>query len=245
MHSAAYLVIALVDLGVLLWAARHCLRYRSNGLLFATLPLLLLWYDNAVIAIGSTLGEGALLMNLNSVRFLAHYISLPMTFIAIGAMAREAGFRMAQRKTVMSAFCLLAVYFIAHDLWRFSQSSLYPSCFADTLRYTTHIAEYTACGPDAGIGAGKSIPPIPAITLTIMLIIFGIFLWRRNGWKWLTLGSLGAMAFFAVPFSSTGGIFGNIGEPIIMAVVIMTAVDVAKRRHKAGTQPGQMGHRQG
>jgi hypothetical protein len=238
MLSIAYLVIAIVDFGVLLWAARQCLRYRSNGLLFATLPLLLLWYDNAVIAIGSTLGEGALLMNLNTVRFLAHYISLPMTFIAIGAMAREAGFRMAQHKTVMAAFCLLAVYFIGHDLWLFSQSSLYPSCFADTLRYTTHIAEYTACGPDADIGAGKSIPPIPAITLTVMLIIFGIFLWRRSGWKWLTLGSLGAMAFFAVPFSSTGGIFGNIGEPIIMAVVILTAVDIAKRRQQASTQPG-------
>jgi hypothetical protein len=234
MLSAAYLVIAIVDLGVLFWAARHCLRYRSNGLLFATLPLLLLWYDNAVIAIGSTLGEGALLMNLNTVRFLAHYISLPMTFIAIGAMAREAGFRLAQQKAVMGAFCLLAVYFIAHDLWLFSQSTFYPSCFADTLRYTTHIAEYTACGPDAEIGVGRSIPPIPAITLTNMLIVFGIFLWRRTGWKWLTLGSIGAMAFFAVPYAQTGGIFGNIGEPIISSVIIATAVNIAKRQRTGG-----------
>ncbi len=233
MLSAAYLIIAIVDFGVLLWAARHCLRYRTNGLLFAALPLLLLWYDNAVIGIGSTLGEGELLMNLNTVRFLAHYISLPMTFIAIGAMAREAGFRLAQRKSVMAAFCLLAVYFITHDLWLFSQSSFYPSCFADTLRYTTHIAEYTACGPDAEIGAGRSIPPIPAITLTNMLIVFGIFLWRRTGWKWLTLGSLGAMAFFAVPYAQTGGIFGNIGEPIISIVIIATAVHIAKRRQMA------------
>lgn len=230
MLSAAYLIIAIVDFGVLLWAVRHCLRYRTNGLLFATLPLLLLWYDNAVIGIGSTLGEGALLMNLNTVRFLAHYISLPMTFIAIGAMAREAGFHLAQRKSMMAVFCLLAVYFIAHDLWLFSQSTLYPSCFADTLRYTTHIAEYTACGPDADIGAGRSIPPVPAITLTNMLIVFGIFLWHRTGWKWLTLGSIGAMVFFAVPYANTGGIFGNIGEPIITAVIIATGVHIAKRQ---------------
>lgn len=234
MLSAAYLFIALVDFGVLLWAARHCLRYRTNGLFFATLPLLLLWYDNAVIGIGSTLGEGPLLMNLNTVRFLAHYISLPMTFIAIGAMAREAGFRLAQRKSMMVAFCLLAVCFIVHDLWLFSQSTFYPSCFADTLRYTTHIAEYTACGPDAEIGAGRSIPPIPAITLTNMLIVFGIFLWRRTGWKWLTLGSIGAMAFFAVPYAQTGGIFGNIGEPIITAVIIATAVHTAKLQQTGG-----------
>ncbi len=234
MLSASYLIIAIVDFGVLIWAARHYLRYRTNGLLFATLPLLLLWYDNAVIGIGSTLGEGALLMNLNTARFLAHYISLPMTFIAIGAMAREAGFQLAQRKSVMAAFCLLALYFIAHDLWLFSQSTFYPSCFADTLRYTTHIAEYTACGPYAEIGAGRSIPPIPAITLTNMLIVFGIFLWRRTGWKWLTLGSIGAMAFFAVPYAQTGGIFGNIGEPIITAVIIATAVHIAKRQQTGG-----------
>lgn len=234
MLSAAYLIIAVVDFGVLLWAVRECRRYRTNGLLLATVPLLLLWYDNAVIGIGSTLGEGTLLMNLNTVRFLAHYISLPMTFIAIGAMAREAGFRLARRKSVMAAFCLLAVYFIAHDLWLFSQSGFYPSCFADTLRYTTHIAEYTACGPDAEIGAGRSIPPIPAITLTNMLIVFGLFLWRRTGWKWLTLGSMGAMVFFAVPYAQTGGIFGNIGEPIISAVIIATAVHIAKHRQSAG-----------
>lgn len=234
MLSAGYLVIAVVDFAVLIWAARHCLRYRTNGLILASLPLTLLWYDNLVIGLGSTLGEGDLLMNLNTVRFLAHYIGLPMTFIAIGAMAREAGFPWARSKLVMGAFCTLAVYFMAHDLWLFSQSTFYPSCFADTLRYTTHIAEYTACGPDAQIGAGRFIPPVPAITLTNMLILFGAYLWYETGWKWLTVGSIGAMAFFAVPYAQTGGIFGNIGEPIISIVIIATAVHIAKSRSTSG-----------
>ena len=73
MLSAGYLAIAVVDFAVLIWAAGHCLRYRTNGLIFASLPLTLLWYDNLVVGLGSTLGEGGLLMNLNTVRFLGHY----------------------------------------------------------------------------------------------------------------------------------------------------------------------------
>ncbi|TFG85401.1 MAG: hypothetical protein E4H19_08815 [Chromatiales bacterium] len=232
MFSTGYLLIAVVDVAVLVWAARLCLQYRTNGLIFASLPLTLLWFDNFVIAIGGTLGEGELLQGLNTVRFLAHYIGLPMTFIALGAMAREAGFGWAQTKLAMGAFCALATGFIAHDLWLFSQSTFYPSCFADTLRYTTSIAAHTACGPTAEIGAGQSIPPIPAITLTNMMILFGIYLWYRIGWKWLTLGSIGAMAFFAVPYAPTGGILGNVGEPIISIVIISTAAHIARRREQ-------------
>jgi len=228
--SVAYLAIAVVDFAVLVWAARLCLRYRTNGLIFASIPLTLLWYDNFVIGIGSTLGEGDLLVQLNYVRFVAHYVGLPMTFIALGAMAREAGFAWARNRLVMGAFCALATGFIAHDLWLLSQSTFYPSCFADTLRYTTHIASYTACGADADIGAGRSIPPVPAITLTNMLILFGIYLWIRIGWKWLALGAVGALVFFAVPYAQTGGILGNVGEPIISIVIIATAAHIARTR---------------
>ncbi|MEZ5565201.1 MAG: hypothetical protein R3F24_06625 [Gammaproteobacteria bacterium] len=230
MLSVAYLLIAVVDFAVLVWAARLCLRYRTNGLIFASIPLTLLWYDNFVIGIGSTLGEGDVLVGLNYVRFVAHYVGLPMTFIAIGAMAREAGFAWAKHRLVMGAFCTLATVFIVHDLWLLSQATLYPSCFADTLRYTTHISSHTACGADADIGAGRSIAPVPAITLTNMLIVFGIYLWIRIGWKWLVLGSVGAMAFFAVPYAQTGGILGNVGEPIISIVIIATAAHIARTR---------------
>jgi hypothetical protein len=230
MFSTGYLLISAVDFAVLIWAARLCLKYRTNGLIFASLPLTLLWFDNLVIGLGSTLGEGELLIRLNTVRFLAHYIGLPMTFIATGAMAREAGFGWAQSKWVMGAFCALATWFIVHDLYLFSSATFYPSCFADTLRYTTYIADYTACGPNADIGAGLRIAPVPAITLTNILIAFGLILWIKTGWKWLTLGAIGSMAFFAVPYPLTGGILGNIGEPIISIAIIATAAHIAESR---------------
>jgi hypothetical protein len=81
---------------------------------------------------------------------------------------------------------------------------------------------------------GQRIGPIPAITLSNMLIVFGIYLWWKIGYKWLFLGALGATAFFAVPFSSTGGIVGNFGEPVISIVILMTAVHITKT---FGVQP--------
>lgn len=228
MYSAGYIVIAIVDLAVLVWAIRLCKQYPSNALYLATIPLTLLWFDNFTVGLGSTLGEGDFLKGMNTVRFLAHYIALPMTFIAIGAMARQVGFAWARPKAVMGAFCLLATCFIAHDLWLFASATFYPSCFADTLRYTTYVAEFTACGADATIGSGTRIAPVPAITLSNMLIIFGIFLWVRIGWRWLTLGTVVAMAFFAAPYSLSGGFIGNIGEPIISIAIVATAAHISK-----------------
>jgi hypothetical protein len=214
---------------VLIWALRLCKQYPSNALYLATAPLTLLWFDNLTIGLGGSIGEGALLMGMNTVRFLAHYILLPMTFIAIGAMARQVGFAWAKPKAVMGAFCVLATGFIVHDLWMFSAATFYPSCFADTLRYTTYIADYTACGVDAAVGSGTRIGPVPAITLSNMLIVFGIFLWVRIGWKWLTIGTVCATLFFAVPYSMSGGIIGNIGEPIISVAIIATAAHISRR----------------
>ena len=232
MLSLSYIAVAVLDFAILVWAARMCLRYRTNGLIFTSLPLLLLWFDNFTVGVGSTVGEGDLLLAMNGVRFVAHYVSLPMIFIGIGALAREAGFGWAQSKWVMGIFCIVATFFIIDDLWRFSQATFYPSCFADTLRYTTHIAEYTACSPAAQIGSGKPIPPIPAITLTFTLIGFGCYVWYRIGWKWLPIGAIVAMGFFAVPYSSTGGIFSNIGEPILAITLLLTAVHIARRREQ-------------
>lgn len=229
MFSALYLLIAVIDIAVLVWALRLYQQYPSRALMLVTVPLYLMWFDNLTIGLGGTLGEGPLLLGMNTVRFLAHYILLPFSIIAIGSMARQAGFKWAQPKIVMAAFCLLAAYFMVHDLWRFYNATFYHSCFADTLRYTTHIAEYTVCSPDDIVGTGQRIAPVPAITLNNMMLVFGLYLWWKIGYKWLFLGVLASTAFFAVPYSSTGGVVGNFGEPVISVVILLAAVHITKR----------------
>ena len=43
MYSLAFMVVAVVDFAVLVWAARLCLRYRTNGLVYASIPLTWGW----------------------------------------------------------------------------------------------------------------------------------------------------------------------------------------------------------
>ncbi|MBT5891962.1 MAG: hypothetical protein HOH24_09880 [Chromatiales bacterium] len=223
MYSISYFFIAIVDIALLIWALNICKKFPTPAVILSTVPLSLLWFDNITVSLGSTLGDGQPLLALNFVRFMGHYVLLPATIIAIGSMARLAEFKIAQSKWFIGAFCVLATYFSIHDLYLFSQASFYPSCFADTFRYTTHIADYTACSADADIGAGFKIMPWPAMTLSIMTLILGAFLWWRRGWKWLFIGAAGALPLFAIPYPGTGGIYGNVGEPIICGAIVVTA----------------------
>jgi len=157
--------------------------------------------------------------------------------VAVAAIAREAGFRWAQPAAFMGAFAVLATYFILHDLFLFANSTLYPSCFADTLRYTTSIRDYTACGPEAAIGTGQAIPPVPALTLSALQILLGALLWWKTGFKWLFIGSVVVLGLFSIPYSTTGGIFGNLGEPIISGLLIYTAAWVTRNQSSASLSP--------
>jgi len=223
MFSAGYLVIAVVDLALLIWAIKLCRQFPTPSVILATVPLTLLWFDNLTVGLGSTLGEGQPLIAMNTVRFLAHYFLLPTAFICIGSMAKQADFAIARYKAFTGSLCVLAVYLMYLDVSMFLAADFYPSCFADTLRYTTHIAAHTACGPDAEIGAGVRILPIPAISMSLAMLVLGIALWIKLGWKWLFVGTLAALPLFGVPHETTGGIVGNAGEPIITAAILITA----------------------
>ena len=41
--------------------------------------------------------------------------------------------------------------------------------------------------------------------------------------------SLGATAFFAVPFGATGGIVGNVGEPVISVVILAACTHITRK----------------
>jgi len=229
MISTLYLAIAVVDFALLVWAIDQLRKYRTAGVFFAMLPLTLLWYDNFTVGIGRFIGEGDLLYGLNYIRFVGHYLGLPMSFIALGFMAREAGFTWAQPKIFLAAFFLLAAFFMVEDMWAFFNNlPLKASCAADTLRYSTKVLEAYQCGPD-GFTGGTTVPPVAPILMTVMMIIFGIVLWAKLGWKWLALGSAGAMPFFGIMRDFGGGVIANIGEPIITGVIVLTAAYIAKR----------------
>ncbi|MDX2223457.1 MAG: hypothetical protein SFV21_11950, partial [Rhodospirillaceae bacterium] len=161
--SWALLALAVVDLALLIWAARHFARRPDNlALGLQTILLLLLWFDAGTVAVGGWLGAGPLLESLNRVRYGWFYLTMPLLLIGAVALARQAGFAWAVRRWPMIVAIALAVVFIALEVPRALTADYQTACFADTLRYVNRVPAGQACAPgDEGLGTGAFSPAIP------------------------------------------------------------------------------------
>jgi rRNA maturation RNase YbeY len=99
MFSLGYLIIAVIDIAVLVWAMKLYKQYPSTALMLATMPLTLMWFDNLTIGLGSTFGEGPLLLG--------------DVLLARETLAREAR---EQGKRPADHFCHLVVHGVLHLL---------------------------------------------------------------------------------------------------------------------------------
>jgi len=53
MFSVGYLLIAVVDFALLVWAIKLCRQFPTPSVILATVPLLLLWFDNVTVGLGA------------------------------------------------------------------------------------------------------------------------------------------------------------------------------------------------
>ncbi len=156
-----------------------------------------LTYDNAVIAVGSTLGEGQTLMVLNAGRFWAHALITPLLVVV--------GWRLARltRPAVMAGLvAVLVAYGVYTEIVRLRLEPLREN---GTLRY---------------INAAAEGPPIAAIVTIVVLIVLGAIVWRRLGTPWLLLGAV-AM-FIAAALGVHLVWLQNFGEAALLASLLLT-----------------------
>lgn len=204
-------------------------RQASGALLVAMISGGLV-YDNAIIALGSTIGIGSLLETLSWPRFIMHALLTPFMMIAATRIAISAGVNWAQSDTWRIVVWLLVIggivsgvfgHLIGHDI--------FPSCAHGILRYTGNLSPNQFCFPDqiAVQGAG---PPIASIVGTIVTLVVGVSLWRRAGWIWLMTASLIMFVAAAVPISGYGLAPGNGGEVLLMAAFAASIARFARRK---------------
>ena len=193
------------------------------ALLLTLIPLMFLWFDSFAIATGQFIGEGSLMLGVTYLRYAWHWGTLPLLIIVAGIILRRAGFKFAQNKIVMGAFCVLAVFFIVADFRYIFVVDFYPACFAETLRYVTKVTADQACSPEMA-GVGMSVSTAAAIITNQILMLVGIALWVKHKWPWLALGTIAMFAAAATPQSLVGPILGNVGEPIFNFAVVAAAI---------------------
>ncbi|MBW6433870.1 hypothetical protein KZ829_08990 [Actinoplanes hulinensis] len=171
------------------------------------LVLLGLIWDNAVIAMGATVGEGDTLEALSFPRYAAHGILVPLLIMVGVGLARRHDVRFFSGATVPAVFGAVTVLLITIGIWLdIVTLDLEPARYADTLRYTNAAAHG---------------PPIPAVATILILIAIGALLLARARWPWLLAGSI---AMFAAAAAAVAGFWiGNVGELILILTIWFTA----------------------
>lgn len=204
-------IFAALAAGQLLLGWQGLRRWRADGGRFAALPTVLclaLVYDNAVIAMGSTLGPGPMLETLSAPRFVMHAMLTPLLIPWSRDVVARAGLAAARSLRARVGAWLLAAILIVTGVGHFYfQLSAQPTWWAGTLRYSDTAATFAATAPVLVSG------------LTVLIV--GIFLWQRHSFAGLAVPAF-VMAAVA-GLSTSVPVLGNTGELVFDAGLIATA----------------------
>jgi hypothetical protein len=164
-----------------------------------------------------------LLRALSWPRFAAHLLLAPLWIIAAGSLARLAGLKWAQSRWTMIAFCGLATALIVVvNIPQLLRLELHPACFAETLRYAETVTANQVCSPGQPLARGGG--PIAAIVAVIVVLIVAALIWRATKWPWMFLGATVLFITAAIPPSVVGPVPSSLGEIVMGAALIATAL---------------------
>lgn len=213
MQNTIFIIVGLIQLGIAIYGTREVQRHFNWYVLLVLIVVYGLAYDNIVIALGAVLGEGETLKALNMPRFWIHALFTPAMMIAAFGALRMTGSNFAQSKVWHVVICILATALIALG------------------SYTDILNLDLVFSPENGVSKYSNAfefmqgPPIPSVVTIIVVLVFGIIMWRNIGWKWLFIGSL--LMFVAAPMASIP-IFQNIGEIAFAAGLVTTQIRAAQ-----------------
>jgi hypothetical protein len=224
------LVLAIADTILFAWTVRNARRFREPVLWLLAFLIAALPYDTALVAAGRWIGQGELLQALSAPRFMLFELSVPLTLIAAGGLARQAGLGFARPRWAMGLLCGVATAFILLD-WRgiFTPPQIHPACWADTLRYTLSVDPTQLCPGRADVPARAALPPAAVLALPMLLVV-GALTWWRRGWPWMFAGSAISFALLGLPAARVGPVPGFLGDALNMLALVATGSHFARAR---------------
>lgn len=194
--------LVLLVLGVQIWS-------KTRRPIYLILPLVsaALAYDNLVIGLGLSIGEGSTLETLNSFRFISHALFTPLLTLYGLRLSRNAGLDWSWRKNGATAVYVIAGVLVLLGIYLDVISLiLEPIAEGGTLRY---------------VNTGWEGPPIAAIMTMAVLLFIGFSMIVSTRWVWLLFGSL--TMFIISGFAASLGIIANFGEILLIVSLIATA----------------------
>ena len=196
MSQISYSIYALFYLGFSVYSFIIWRRTKRLSMFFVFVVIAALIYDNGIIALGNTLGEGEFLRILTVGRFCIHFTVTPLLIWTSLEQARRVGYAWAGKPVVRWGAILLITILIASGfVTEVHGIDLQLVNLDGVLRYMLPEAIFTAIVPVVG---------------AVIAILIGGMLWRVKGWPWMFLGTL-------VIFLAEGALRGS--ENIVLLVV--------------------------
>ncbi|MDZ8187555.1 MAG: hypothetical protein RMX96_22230 [Nostoc sp. ChiSLP02] len=212
-YPLTHLSLALSEWMLIGWAIYLWRQSTSLAMIIWPIVLVSISYDNFILSIGSLIGEGEVLKTLSLLRFLLHYLVVPL-FIVIGVeLAHRAGAGWANNLVRILSW-VIALGLAAIDVSsNYIGLELVPVQFMGILRY--HL------GNVSGL-------PIITIVVNLFVLLIGIGIWIRQKWWWLFVGTLIALVGNAIPSSLVGTLAGSTSE-FLMAISLLLTENISSR----------------
>lgn len=196
MSQISYSVYTIFYIGFSVYAFWVWHKTKAWSSFFTFLVSAALIYDNGIIALGNTLGEGELLYVLTVGRFCIHFAVVPFLIWTSLKQADRAGYEWAKTAIVRWGFrILIGVLILSGFVTEVHGIELELMTVDGVLRYMLPDAIFTAIVPVVG---------------ALVAIVIGILLWRRIGWPWMFWGTLAI-------FLAEGALRGT--ENVVLLVV--------------------------
>ncbi|MFI9402271.1 hypothetical protein [Nocardia sp. NPDC052316] len=211
--SALFLLLATGHLVLALFGVSRIRAGAARMFLLPTVLCTALCYDNAVLALGSTIGEGRPLELLSVPRFVLHAILTPLLVLWARAAMDSADIPVVRRPGVRRAAVGLTVALIAVGSLHVLQLDLRPRWWAGALRYTG--------------ATGSAATALPAIIAGLAVLAAGIGLWRRHRYRLLFATS--AVMTLVAGAAPVIPVLGNAGELVLSAGLLGTAAWLRRR----------------
>ncbi|MDZ4168727.1 MAG: hypothetical protein U1E26_03605 [Coriobacteriia bacterium] len=212
----AYIVYAIAQAVVAVWAFVLWRKDRTVGALALLLPIAAVWYDNLIIALGGFIGPGPMLQALTFPRFAGHALLTPLWIVAAVSFAVRAGAFAKRARTVVIGSYVLYGAMVAVGLLNevvFFKGELVTE--GDAVYYTNVGRLFT--------------PPPPSLTMLVVVLICGALVLWHTRWPWMLLGALPVPLSQFLRSDSSAFLLVNSGE-VIMSVSLVATLAFLQRR---------------
>lgn len=212
------------------WRASHKPEIRCAAAIALVVSVGLV-YDNGLISLGAMIGEGELLQQMSMPRYYLHALFTPMMLFAMLQICAAAGLGFAQKAALRWAAGILAVILIPVGIYEdLVGLKLFPACYEGTVRYASRAYENQLCDTATALEpAAAGGPPIPAVTVVIIVLILGAILAVKRRSPWALLGGIIMFIGAAMPVSQFGPSPGNGAEVFFALGFAMAIARFAKR----------------